>query len=81
LPEDLPDSVLEAGAAAEGPGGALPKYHAAVLETKKQLILKALELTDGNYTEAAKVLGVQVNYLHRLIRNMNLKARISSKGH
>jgi transcriptional regulator with GAF, ATPase, and Fis domain len=77
LPEDLPDSVLEAGAAAAAPGG-LPKYHAAVLETKKQLILKALELTDGNYTEAAKALGVQVNYLHRLIRNMNLKAKIST---
>ena len=77
LPEDLPDSVLESSGITEAPGS-LPKYHAAVLETKKQLILKALELSDGNYTEAAKALGVQVNYLHRLIRNMNLKAKIGT---
>jgi DNA-binding NtrC family response regulator len=66
---------LEAGAITATPGS-LPKYHAAVLETKRQLILRALELSEGNYTEAAKALGVQVNYLHRLIRNMDLKAQI-----
>jgi DNA-binding NtrC family response regulator len=43
---------------------------------KKQLILNALEETKGNYTQAARLLGVQVNYLHRLIRNLDLKDTI-----
>ncbi len=49
------------------------KYHAEVKELKKDLILNALEETKGNYTEAARILGVHVNYLHRLIRNLDLK--------
>jgi len=34
----------------------------------------------GNYTEAARLLGVHPNYLHRLIRNMNLKTVLKSVG-
>lgn len=52
------------------------KLYDAVKETKKQLVLDALEQTGGNYTEAAKLLGVHPNNLHRLIRNMNLKAAL-----
>jgi Nif-specific regulatory protein len=69
-PEDLPESILEKGSASSI-GGA--KYHNEVKELKKQLILNALEETKHNYTEAARVLGVHVNYLHRLIRNLDLK--------
>jgi DNA-binding NtrC family response regulator len=49
------------------------KYHAAVKELKKQLILDAIEQTHGSYVEAARTLGVHPNYLHRLIRNLELK--------
>ncbi len=71
LPEDLPEAVLET----ETPNAvASTKYHEAVMEAKKQLIINAIEQSGGNYTEAAKLLGVHPNYLHRLIRNMNLKA-------
>lgn len=77
LPENLPDSVLEM----ESPEGApIPKYHEAIREKKKQLILEALELASGNYTEAAKALGVHPNYLHRLIKNMNLKTQIKARA-
>jgi DNA-binding NtrC family response regulator len=69
LPEDLPDSVLEA----QGADAPLAKYHATVQESKKQLILKALAAANGNYTEAAKTLGVHPNYLHRLVRNLNIR--------
>ncbi len=71
--EDLPESVLEAGQAG---GEALDGYHAAVQETKKRVIRKAVEEAGGNYTEAARRLGVHPNYLHRLIRNLNLKAEL-----
>jgi DNA-binding NtrC family response regulator len=44
-----------------------------VKELKKQLIIDAVEQTGGNYVEAAGILGVHPNYLHRLIRNLGLK--------
>lgn len=49
------------------------KYHLAVKELKKQLILDAVEQTQGSYADAARILGVHPNYLHRLIRNLELK--------
>jgi len=68
--EDLPESLLEQESAAEMHEG---KYHASVKELKKQLIVDAVEQTRGNYVEAAGILGVHPNYLHRLIRNLGLK--------
>ena len=70
LLEDLPESLLEQESAAEMHEG---KYHASVKELKKQLIVDAVEQTGGNYVEAAGILGVHPNYLHRLIRNLGLK--------
>ena len=73
LLEDLPESVLESEPAATAPG---TKYHEAVAQTKKQIILNAMQQAQGSYTEAAKLLGVHPNYLHRLIRNLNLKDQL-----
>ncbi len=70
LPEDLPESLLER---APAPEMTEAKYHAALKELKKQLILNAVEQTQGSYADAARVLGVHPNYLHRLIRNLELK--------
>jgi Nif-specific regulatory protein len=70
LPEDLPEAVLESEARTAEPA---TKYHEAVAQTKKQIILSAIEQAKGSYTEAAKLLGVHPNYLHRLTRNLNLK--------
>jgi transcriptional regulator with GAF, ATPase, and Fis domain len=74
-PEDLPESILEKGLSPSIEGA---KYHNEVKELKKQLILNALQETKGNYTEAAQLLGVHVNYLHRLIRNLDLKEALRS---
>ena len=54
------------------------KYHVAVKQLKKNLILTAMEEARGNYTEAARILGVHANYLHRLVRNLNLRTPIRS---
>lgn len=70
LPEDLPESLLER---TPPPEMTEAKYHAAVKELKKQLIRDAVEQTQGSYAEAARILGVHPNYLHRLIRNLELK--------
>jgi transposase-like protein len=32
-----------------------------------------VEQTQGSYADAARILGVHPNYLHRLIRNLELK--------
>ena len=70
LPEDLPETLLETESAL----GDFNNYHELIKEKKKELILNAVRQASGNYTEAAKHLGLHPNYLHRLIRNMNLKA-------
>ncbi len=74
LPEDLPEATLESEAAATTIPA--PRYHDAVTQTKKQIILSAMDQAKGSYTEAAKLLGVHPNYLHRLIRNLNLREQV-----
>jgi transcriptional regulator with GAF, ATPase, and Fis domain len=73
VPEDLPDAIVETGEPGETPSAAPAKYHEAIRSLKKQLILEALERVGGNVTEAAKVLGVHGNYLHRLMRNLDVR--------
>jgi Nif-specific regulatory protein len=70
LPEDLPEAILEK---AESAGASMTAFHDALREAKKQLILNAFEQAQGTYTEAARLLGLHPNYLHRLIRNLNMK--------
>jgi DNA-binding NtrC family response regulator len=77
LPEDLPENLLERDPA---PGVSEAKYHGAVKELKKRLIQNALEEARGSITEAAKALGVHPNYLHRLIRNLDLKESSQAGG-
>ncbi len=74
LPEDLPEATLESEAATTSVPA--PRYHEAVTQTKRQIILSAMDQAKGSYTEAAKILGVHPNYLHRLIRNLNLRDQI-----
>jgi Nif-specific regulatory protein len=74
-PEDVPGgespkSILQ--------GGPVPKYQIAVRELKEQLIFTALEQAKWNYTEAAHLLGIHPNYLHRLIRNLELRKRFKA---
>jgi transcriptional regulator with GAF, ATPase, and Fis domain len=69
LPEDLPESLLEQA----GPDGrAATALHDGVREAKRVLIERAIEQADGNYTEAAKILGVHANHLFRLIKTLDM---------
>ncbi|MDQ1728453.1 MAG: hypothetical protein QOD33_578, partial [Pyrinomonadaceae bacterium] len=58
LLEDLPESILESEPAATTAG---TKYHEAVAQTKKQIILSAMDQAKGSYTDAARLLGVHPN--------------------
>jgi Nif-specific regulatory protein len=75
LREDLSEVLLETEPVTGDPWN----YHEVIKEKKKELILNAVEQAQGNYTEAAKLLQVHPNYLHRLIRNMNLKDELKGK--
>ena len=72
VPEDLPDLMLEAGLTADPSS---PDYYQAIKDAKRKLISNTLRQTNGNYTEAAKLLGIHPNNLHRLIRNLGLKSK------
>jgi transcriptional regulator with PAS, ATPase and Fis domain len=71
LPEDLPEEL----GVTERPTGSY--YNDALRDMKKELILKAVKQAGGNFTQAARLLGVHPNYLHRLIRNLNIRAVVS----
>jgi Nif-specific regulatory protein len=68
LAEDLPEALLER----EVSLATSSRYHDAVAQTKKQIILSAMDQAQGNLIAAAKFLGVHPNYLQRLVRNLNL---------
>lgn len=74
LPDDLPESLLER----EVVTTSSTSYHEAVVRTKKEIILDAMQKANGNFTEAARLLCVHPNYLHRLIRNLNLRDQIKA---
>jgi DNA-binding NtrC family response regulator len=74
LLEDLPESLLEQNTPAAMDTG---KYHGGLRDQKKKLIMDAVSQTGGNYVEAARILGVHPNYLHRLIRGLEMKDEIN----
>ena len=76
VPEDLPEALLEVELAESNAA----KYHDHVRQAKKRSILDAVKAAKGNYTEAAKILGVHPNYLHRLIRNLDIKSELKKEA-
>jgi len=74
-PEDLPEALVENN---ESTDAGVTRYHDAVNTVKRQLILRAIEQAGGNFTEAAKLLDLHPNYLHRLVRNMDLRKDLKS---
>ena len=75
LPDDLPEALLEVQPA-ESSG---VKYHDQINRLKKRMIVDAVKQSKGNYTEAAKLLAVHPNYLHRLIRNLDIKSEVKKE--
>jgi len=69
--DDLPETVLESSSAARPREGTA--YHQTVLDVKRRLILDAIERSGGNYTAAARLLGINPTYLHRLVNNLQLR--------
>jgi serine/threonine protein kinase/Tfp pilus assembly protein PilF len=68
--EDLPEALFETGDISTP---ALAGYQDALKQAKRSIVMKAIEEAQGNYTEAAKQLGLHSTNLHRLIRNLDLR--------
>lgn len=73
LPEDLPEVLFEIED--ESPDQS-DDYHHLIKEAKSLIVINAIEGAGGNYTVAAKRLGLHPTNLHRIIRNLNLKSRL-----
>lgn len=75
LPEDLPEALLEAA-----PADLDTKYHSSVGQAKREAILDAYRQGNGDYKQAAKILGLHPNYLLRLVKNLNLRDEIKGQS-
>jgi Nif-specific regulatory protein len=67
-PEDLPETIFERVSDQR-----LKTYREKSREAKREIITKTLQQTGGNYTEAAKLLGMHANNLHRLVRTLKIR--------
>jgi two-component system, NtrC family, response regulator HydG len=72
LPEDLPETLMESS-----PREPNAKYHLSVGNAKRDAILDAYSQGNGDYKQAARILGLHPNYLLRLVRNMGLREDIN----
>jgi transcriptional regulator with GAF, ATPase, and Fis domain len=75
LPEDLPETLFEAPASV---AVGVPNFHASVAQHKRDIILRAVQQAQGNLSEAARLLGLHPNYLHRLVTTMDLRSKITT---
>lgn len=72
LPEDLPETILEAVPSDQWSS----IYHVSVGGAKRDSILRAWAQAKGDYKAAAELLGLHPNSLLRLIRNLHLRDRL-----
>jgi Nif-specific regulatory protein len=75
VPEDLPESLFETR---DSGGASTVTYQEALKRAKSEIVVNAIKETNGNYTDAARKLGLHPNNLHRLIRNLNLRSKLKT---
>jgi Nif-specific regulatory protein len=76
VPDDLPDALLQLVPSSDVEG---PRFHRTVRQAKIDVIVSAFREADRSYTEAARLLGLHPNYLHRLIRSLDIKSTLESE--
>ena len=76
LPEDLPEALLQE----QSSEMTAALYHNTLNQAKKQLVITAMQNANGSHIEAARLLGIHPKYLHRLIKNLNLKSEVRRLG-
>ncbi len=75
--EDLAEVVIEAWLPTkEAPAS----FHERLKAAKQQILLAGLQQADGNYTAAARSLGIHPNNLHRMLRSLGIKDEVKKQG-
>ena len=77
LPEDLPENIREGSQPAEI---SATIYDEALNAAKRQVVLKAFDQTNYDHEAASRLLGLHPNYLHRLIRALDLRSALKRAG-
>jgi transcriptional regulator with GAF, ATPase, and Fis domain len=72
-PGDLPETLLETAPAGDVP---TTRFHDALNDLKRRLIVEAVRESGGTITKAAERLGLHPNHLHRLITTLGLREEI-----
>jgi Nif-specific regulatory protein len=75
--DDLPEIVLNSGTSENE----APALYQTLKEAKKRIIKDAIDRSKHDYVEAAHLLGIHPNNLHRLIRTMGLEVLAGKKRH
>ena len=71
-----PEAIVQGSS---GPGEETAVFRRSVIDAKRRLILGAIDRAGGNYTAAARLLGINPTYLHRLLRNLQLKGLVARR--
>ena len=75
LLEDLPSEIVEGAWSDSGLNG---DFYQQLKHAKQKILLSAINNSNGNFTEAARLLGVHPNNLHRLVRELGIKNRVKN---
>ena len=69
-PEDLPTGLIGENLSALNMNG---DFYEQLKQAKQKIVLFAIRNASGNYTEAARQLGIHPNNLHRIVRELGIK--------
>ncbi len=70
MPEDLPRELIENDSTEIVLNG---DFYEQLKQAKQKIVLSAINGSNGNYTDAARLLGVHPNNLHRIVRELGIK--------
>lgn len=74
MPEDLPLEMVETDSREMALSG---DFYEQIKQAKQKILLSAINNSNGNFTEAARLLGVHPNNLHRLVRELGIKEELN----
>jgi DNA-binding NtrC family response regulator len=75
--EDLPEEFHRNPDAAAATEEMVPLQEGVRIK-KKQMIIEAFQKAKGSYVDTARILDVHPNYLHRLIKSLDIKDELES---
>jgi DNA-binding NtrC family response regulator len=71
-PADLPEGFLKNTLSPSHPGTEMPTYEEFMLDIERQIVKYVLRLVNGNYSDAAAMLGRHPRGMYRLLERLNL---------